>query len=934
MRLNVSDFAPRLAIAVGFLLVSGSLSIGADAPVPGKSWSLRTPAEAGLDPARLDAFAKFVGGRGCVVRGGTMVYTWGDPTRAGDVASAAKPVYGHFLLEAVATGKLKSYDEPVVAFEPRLKPLNADLGNKDREIQWRHLINQTSCYGVTERPGEAFDYNDFNLALLFDTLFLKLLGASYDTVDRDVLRPGLADPLQFEDRPTFLAFGPEDRPGRLAISPRDFARFGLLYLRNGRWGDRQLVPADLVRTVTQSPLPNTIPRTQGKDAEMIQGQRSIGGGKNQTDHLGSYSFAWWTNGVDREGKRHWPNAPVNTWGAFGHNGKRALVVFPGLDLIVSWNDTRIDGRDDENRALGLLLAALVTPQSNPNAQAGEPDASPGLIVRNAKVITVDPGFRIAQAVAIRGDRILAVGSDAEITRLAGPSTRTLDAGGKTVMPGLYDSHVHPLGAATSEADHPIPSFRSLEDIKVYFQERAKTQPKGTWIVARYAFPTRLDESRFPTRAELDAIAPDHPVLHQAGPAGMVNSKALEISGITKDTPNPPVGQVVKDPKTGEPTGMIRNAYSVLKGLPGNAYADDGVPDTERIKTLFKLYNSRGLTSVADRSASDQALRVYRALRDRGELNLRVNATRVLSPPFGDRAEIARKLNALAGYDTTGEPNGPTGVGDHWVRIGPLKLFLDGGMLNGTAYMREPWGVGPTYQITEPDYRGLLFVEPETLGTIAEEVARRGWQMTAHVAGEASMDELLKAYGKADRAIGIQGRRWLITHANFTSAENLERCARLGVGADLQPAWLFKDSRTLLKVLGPDRMRWFHPYRKWLDAGLLIGGGSDHMIRLDPIEATNPWDPWLGLWVAVTRQTEGAGVLNPDQKMTREEAIRFYTINNAKLHFEELQKGSIEPGKLADLILVDRDPLTCPEDDLKSTQVLWTMVGGRFVHGNP
>jgi predicted amidohydrolase YtcJ len=261
----------------------------------------------------------------------------------------------------------------------------------------------------------------------------------------------------------------------------------------------------------------------------------------------------------------------------------------------------------------------------------------------------------------------------------------------------------------------------------------------------------------------------------------------------------------------------------------------------------------------------------------------------------------------------------------------MKVFLDGGMLNGTAAMREPWGVGPTYQITEPEYRGQLFIEPKTLAIIAEEAARRGWQMTAHTAGEAAMDELLAAYVRADREVGIQGRRWLITHANFASAENLKRCAELGVGADLQPAWIYKDTRTLLEVLGPKRMAWFHPYRKWLDAGLTIGGGSDHMIRLDALGATNPWDPWLGLWVAVTRQTEGAGVLNPDQKLTRAEAIRFYTINNARLHFEEDRKGSIEPGKLADLILVDRDPLTCPENDLRTTEVLWTMVGGSIVY---
>jgi predicted amidohydrolase YtcJ len=588
---------------------------------------------------------------------------------------------------------------------------------------------------------------------------------------------------------------------------------------------------------------------------------------------------------------------------------------------------------DSGRRLALTgpLAVSILTLGVPSTTCAGDLPKADTVIRHAKVITVDHDFRIAEAVAIRGDRIVAVGTDAEVGALAGPGTRTIDARGQALLPGLYDSHVHPLAAATSEKDHPIPSYRSLADITAYIAERTKVQPKGSWIVVRYAFPTRLEEGRFPTRAELDAVAPDHPVLHQAGPAGMVNSQALEISGITRDTPDPPAGQVVKDPRTGEPTGLLRNAYSVLKGLPRDAYADRGSDDEDRLKALLRLYNGRGLTSIADRAASDTALKIYRALRDRGELTVRVNATRVLADPPGDRAAIIAALNKLAGYETEGEPGGPTGVGDHWVHIGPLKVFLDGGMLNGTAYMREPWGVGPAYQITEPDYRGLLFVPPKALALIAEEAARRGWQMTAHTAGEAAMDELLTAYEAADRAVGIRGRRWLITHANFTSEENLRRCAALGVGADLQPAWIWEDTRTLRKVLGPERMAWFHPYRKWLDAGLIIGGGSDHMIRLDALEATNPWDPWLGIWVAVTRRAQGVGVLNPDQRLTRAEAIRFYTINNAALHFEERQKGSIEPGKLADLILVDRDPLTCPEDDLRATQVLWTMVGGKVVY---
>jgi predicted amidohydrolase YtcJ len=556
------------------------------------------------------------------------------------------------------------------------------------------------------------------------------------------------------------------------------------------------------------------------------------------------------------------------------------------------------------------------------------------VIHHARAITLDGHDQITQFVAIRGDRIVGVGTDKEIRNWIGPSTKVIDAGGKALLPGLIDSHVHPLGAANSEADHPIPVFESLTDVMAYIAGRVRTQPAGTWIVARYAFPTRLTESRFPTRAELDRVAPEHMVLHQGGPAGVVNSRALVHSGINRDTSDPPAGRIVRDPHTGEPTGMLRNAYSALKDLPTNAYGDDGTPDAERVKMLFRLYNQRGITSIGDRGASEAALSLYRTLRDRDELTVRVNATRVLSPPFGDRAKIVAKLNTLAGYDVSGEPNGPTGVGDHRVRIGPLKVYIDGGMLNGTAYMREPWGVGETYQITEAEYRGLRFIPPDTLAIIAEEVARRGWQMTAHCAGEAGMDALLAAYAHADQSVGIRHRRWLITHANFTSAENLKLCTDLGVSADLQPAWLYKDTRTLLKVLGPRRMEWFHPYRKWLNAGVTIGGGSDHMIRMDSLQSTNPWDPWLGIWIAVTRQFEGGGILNPDQCLTRMEALRLYTINNARLHFEDRDKGSVEPGKLADLVLVDRDPLRCTDEELRSTQVLWTMLGGKIVHGDP
>jgi len=328
---------------------------------PGKTWPGKEPGEVGLECQKLHAFRDFVGGRGCVVRHGYLVYTWGDFARRGDVASAAKPVYSHFLFKALEDGKIASLDEPVSRYEPRLNTLNPDLGCKDRHITWRHLATQTSCYGVAELPGTAFDYNDWQMALFWDLLFLKVYGATYENVDERVLHPLLTEPLQCEDSPSFLALGTGDRPGRLAISPRDFARFGLLYLRRGRWRGKRLLSEKYAVMAVTSPLPNAIPRTKAQPAEMLPGQRSLGSRclpDDQTDHLGSYSFLWWTNGIDREGRRHWPEVPTDAYGAFGHGGLRAMVVIPSLDLIVSWNDAKVRGREMENEALRRLVAAI------------------------------------------------------------------------------------------------------------------------------------------------------------------------------------------------------------------------------------------------------------------------------------------------------------------------------------------------------------------------------------------------------------------------------------------------------------------------------------------------------------------------------------------------------------------------------------------------
>jgi predicted amidohydrolase YtcJ len=566
----------------------------------------------------------------------------------------------------------------------------------------------------------------------------------------------------------------------------------------------------------------------------------------------------------------------------------------------------------------LFLSLLLLPAF---ASAAEPE----LILHHAKIITGDAKFSIAEAIAIQEGRIVAVGSDEDIFKLKGDKTRVIDCDGQVVMPGLFDSHVHPTGVAVNEVGDPIPLLRSIVEVLDYIKKRAADTPEGKWIVIRYAFPTRLKEARFPTKAELDSVSPKHPVLYHAGPAGVANSEALRISGITKDTPHPRAGMVVKDPVTGEPTGMLRNAYQVLKGVPGSGDSVSAEKKREAVKKLFSLYNERGLTSVADRNAGRGDLDLYRSLHEKGELTVRVNVARSFNP-IGSEEEIQKRFDDLPGKDNLG---GPTGVGNEWVRVGPIKMFLDGGMLNGSAYMRKPWPKGETYQITEDDYRGLLFVPPEQLKMVVAEGAKRKWAMTAHCAGEGGMDVLLDAYEHVNRTTPIKDLRFCITHANFPSQQNLERCRDMGVCADVQPAWLWKDGNTLQKVLGDERVRWFQPYQSWMKY-TTIGGGSDHMLRFDPFDSTNPWCPWLAIWVTLTRNLERGGTLEPKEALTREQAIKLYTINNAYLHKEEKDKGTLEVGKLGDLILLDRDILECPVDSIRDTKVLLTVVGGKVV----
>jgi hypothetical protein len=551
-----------------------------------------------------------------------------------------------------------------------------------------------------------------------------------------------------------------------------------------------------------------------------------------------------------------------------------------------------------------------------------------LAITNANVLTVDDHFSQAQAIAIRGEYIVAVGSNSAVVPLIGKGARVVDARGKMVLPGLCDSHTHTYRAAVSEFSGPLPVLKSLIDAFQFIRQKAANQPPGSWILLERVYPTRLKEGRLPTLAELDAAAPNNPVYWNCGPVSMANSKALQISHITRETPDPVPGQIVRD-AAGEPTGLLRNAAQLLK-FAASARQPTAAEQREAVKHIYHLYNRQGITSICERRTEFEAIDLFRDLERSGELTVRINCTRLMEPvPRQLETALTQLDEMVRGPDGYGH-YGPTGVGDDWVRIGPLKVFLDGGVLIGTAFMREPWGCGQTYQITDPAYRGLLNVQPELLDALYLAAAKRGWRLTAHCTGEAAVDVLLDCYQNIQKEMDIRSRRFEICHANFQSAENFARCRQLGIVADMQPAWLYKDGASLLKTLGDRRMRWFEPLKSWFDNNLIIAGGSDHMVGLDSFDSTNPWNPWLGMWIALTRHTEQGGVLNPAECLTREQAIRFYTINGARINFDENKKGSLQPGKYADLIMVDRDLLQCPVDEIRDTKVMLTIVDGKVV----
>jgi predicted amidohydrolase YtcJ len=546
-----------------------------------------------------------------------------------------------------------------------------------------------------------------------------------------------------------------------------------------------------------------------------------------------------------------------------------------------------------------------------------------LIVHNGKIVTVDSNFSIRQAMAIKGNRILRVGNNEDILLLKADRTKILDAGGKMVLPGLIDSHVHPLEACMAEFDHPIPQMDSIQDVLDYIKTRAEVLEDGEWIIVEQVFITRLREQRYPTKEELDSVAPKNPTVFRTGPDASLNSLALKLSNIDRDfrvTDGGP-GHIEKDPKTGEPTGILRGCNRYIKSQESGKKATEH-DRYQQLVRLFRDYNSAGITGLCDGSATESNLKLYDKILKSNDLTVRISAQQYIDT-IGSIKEMENRIRKVA--------QDPLCQGSPMLRIIGVKVFLDGGMLTGSAYMREPWGVSKIYSIDDPNYRGVLFIPKDPLLSMARVATECGLQFTAHSVGDGAVYTLLEVYEEISKTTPLRKMRPCITHSNFMSPEAVEKVVGLGVIPLIQPAWLYLDTRTLVNHFGYDRLRYFQPLRSIFESGGIVAGGSDHMQKIGSLRSINPYNPFLGMWTAITRRAKWYdGQFHPEESLSREQAIRFYTTNCAFALFQEKDVGSLEEGKLADFIVVDINLLTCPVDAIKDAHVLRTYFDGRLV----
>jgi len=529
-----------------------------------------------------------------------------------------------------------------------------------------------------------------------------------------------------------------------------------------------------------------------------------------------------------------------------------------------------------------------------------------IVLFNGKIVTVDDRDSMVEAVAIRDGKFVAVGGTEEVMALAGDCTRVIDLEGKTVIPGIIDSHTHPGGIASRflEVDCRAPPVRNIPEILGMLKAKAEELGPSKWVMGANFNDSKLEERRHITRWELDEAVPDNPVFIVAdtGHQALVNSSALEVAGVTKDTPDPPGGELERN-EDGLHTGLLyENATALIREhIPEYTVAEL----KESFRKVVDQFSEWGVTSTHNASGRKSEIRAYKQLLDEGVRQVRMNL--MVSVNSDVPGGVLDALE-LAGVES--------GFGDEWLRVMSVKIMGDGSGAGGTCCVYTPQHRGTKGL-------GLWMTDPEEVERLVVKAHDAGLRVSIHSIGDRGVDMALDAIEEAQRLNPKPDMRHRIEHNSLCTPKQLRRIKELGVTPSSSIGYMYGLGDQYAENFGPERSRWLHPHKTMKEMGIIAGGNSDCPVTF--------YSPFVQIYEAVTRTTSSGQVVGPEEAVSVMDAIRVYTWNGAYLSKEEDKLGSVKPGKLADIIVLDRDILTVPEDEIKDIQVLTTIVDGRVVY---
>jgi hypothetical protein len=527
-----------------------------------------------------------------------------------------------------------------------------------------------------------------------------------------------------------------------------------------------------------------------------------------------------------------------------------------------------------------------------------------LVLYDGKIVTMDGEESLAEAVAVKFGKILSVGSNEEIKELVGEGTKEIDLEGRTVIPGLIDSHCHMTATGARKLISVDLSeeagVTSIEDIQERMAERAEETPEGDWIIGIWEDDSKLKEKRHPTRWELDEATTDHPIYISTvgGHFYMVNSKALEMAGIDKDTPDPVGGKFDRDPETGELTGGLHEK-ALDEVLPDRSVLDPTREQSyEGAKQILHECASQGLTMVYD-MVNDNQMRAVLDLKNAEELPIRVR----MDFEIGFHPE----LNKTGIY---------RGLGDDWARLCGVKFFFDGAVSARTAAVSEPY-------LDKPDFYGVMATTREIARKTLLDAYGDGYRVSAHANGDRAIDMFLDIMEEAQDSYPREDPRNRDIHCSVVNPDIVQRIKELGILPTIFGPYPYYHGDKLIPAFGEERLEWMFAARSFLDAGVKVTAHSDH--------SAGPMPPLMGIHALVNRRTKSGKPIGQSQKVSVMEALKLYTTNAAYHSYDEDKLGSIEEGKLADMVILGRDILTIPTEEIIDIPIDRTIVEGKTVY---